>query len=56
MKNPHAQAIGRLGRGCKHEITDADRERRRGQAKAATAARMRKRGFRWDVDSEKWVR
>lgn len=56
MKNQHAVAIGRLGRGHKHEITPEDRERRREQARAATAARMRKRGYRWDVDSETWVR
>jgi hypothetical protein len=56
MTNPAAQALGRLGRGHKHVITDADRQRRSRQARAAIAARMRKQGFTWSTETERWER
>jgi hypothetical protein len=56
MTNAAAQALGRLGRGHAKTLTDAERERRRQQAGAATAARMRKRGYTWSTDSERWER
>jgi hypothetical protein len=45
MTNPAAQQLGRLGRGIPKRITEQDRERRRQQARAATEARMVKRGY-----------
>ena len=45
MTNAAAQALGRLGRGHPKTITEADRERRRQQARRATEARMHRRGY-----------
>jgi hypothetical protein len=54
--NPDAQALGRLGRGHAKTLTPEERARRSRQAGAATAARMRKRGYTWSIDSERWER
>jgi hypothetical protein len=56
MTNPAAQALGRLGRGHKKTLTAEERARRSKQARAAIAARMRKQGFHWSTDNERWER
>jgi hypothetical protein len=56
MTNAAAQALGRLGRGHKKTLTAEERARRSRQARAAIAARMRKQGFAWDTNTERWVR
>jgi hypothetical protein len=55
MTNAAAQALGRLGRGHAKTLTDAERARRSRQAGAATAARMRKRGYIRGADGT-WTR
>ena len=42
-KNPFAVALGKLARGHKKTLTNAQREQRREQARALTPARLAKR-------------
>lgn len=42
MKNPHAQALGRLGKGKKKTLTKAERKRRKESLAKAREKRWRR--------------